>query len=179
MQAKAGVTAIAIAAMLGLAACGGGNETPNLMNIKATDGPDEFGILPPKPLEMPESLASLPEPTPGGENRTDPQPFDDASVALGGKPQARTGGGVPASDGALYAHASRFGVQSGIRQQLASEDLDWRRDNNGRILERLFHVNVYYKAYRKFWLDQQAELARWRAKGARTPSAPPSQDGEE
>ena len=35
-----------------------------------------------------------------------------------------------------------------------SEDLEWRRDNNGRVLERLFNVNVYYKAYRKQRLDQ-------------------------
>jgi hypothetical protein len=39
--------------------------------------------------------------------------------------------------------------RSGIRTTLASEDLQWRRDNNGRILERLFNVNVYYKAYSK------------------------------
>ena len=179
MQARAGVTAIAIVAMLGLAACGDRTKPPTLMNLKATQGPDEFGILPPKPLEMPESLSALPEPTPGGANRTDPQPFDDASVALGGKPQARTGGGVPAADGALYAHAARFGVQGDIRNQLASEDLQWRRDNNGRILERLFNVNVYYKAYSKQRLDQQAELQRWRKLGLRTPSAPPRKPDEE
>lgn len=178
MQAKAGVTAIAGLAMLALAACGNRDKPPELMNIRATEGPDEFAILPPKPLEMPESLSDLPEPTPGGENRTDPKPFDDAAVALGGKPQAKAGG-VPAADGALYAHAGRFGVEGGIRQTLASEDLEWRRDNNGRILERLFNVNVYYKAYKKFWLDQHAELARWRARGARTPSAPPRAPGEE
>ena len=178
MQAKAGVTAIAIVAMLGLAACGSRDKPPSLMNIKATQGPDEFGILPPKPLEMPQSLSDLPEPTPGGANLTDPQPFDDAAIALGGKPQAQAGG-IPAADGALYAHAGRFGVDGGIRQTLAAEDLEWRRDNNGRVLERLFNVNVYFKAYRKQWLDQHAELARWRAKGVRTPSAPPRNEGEE
>ncbi len=178
MRGRAGVTAIAMIAMLGLAACGNRDKPPELMNLRSTEGPDEFGILPPKPLEMPEDLAALPEPTPGGENRTDPKPFDDAAIALGGKPQA-VAGGIPSGDSALYAHASRFGTESGIRQTLAAEDLDWRRDNNGRILERLFNVNVYFKAYRKFWLDQHAELARWRAKGAKTPSAPPRKDGEE
>ena len=176
MRAKAGVTAIAILAMLGLAACGG-NKPPQLMNIRSTGGPDEFGILPPKPLELPEKLGELPEPTPGGDNRTDPRPFDDASIALGGKPQQKAGG-IPSADAALYAHSNRFGTETGIRQTLADEDLKWRRDNNGRVLERLFNVNVYYKAYRKQWLDQQAELIRWRAKGVRTPSAPPPQDGE-
>ncbi len=178
MRARAGVTAIAIAAMLGMAACGNGDKPPQLMNLRATEGPDEFGIVPPKPLEMPESLAELPEPTPGGQNRTDQRPEDDAAIALGGRPQT-VAGGIPSSDGALYAHAARFGTEAGIRATLASEDLEWRRDNNGRILERLFNVNVYFKAYRSFWLDQHAELERWRAKGIRTPSAPPPKEDEQ
>lgn len=176
MRAKAGVTAIAAIAMLALAGCAGKGE-PELMNVRTADGPDEFGIVPPKPLEMPESMAELPQPTPGGGNRTDPRPFDDAITALGGRPQA-TGSGVPAADGALYTHAARFGVEGGIRQVLASEDLEWRRDNNGRILERLFNVNVYYKAYEDQSLDQHAELAYWRRRGLLTPSAPPRADGE-
>ena len=75
-------------------------------------------------------------------------------------------------------HVSCYGVNGGIRSTLASEDLQWRRDNNGRILERLFNVNVYYKAYKDQALDQQAELYRWRKRGAKTPSAPPPQKGE-
>ena len=176
MQAAKGKAIIAVATMLMLAGCGG-NGLPQLMNLRSGQGPDEFGILPPKPLATPESLTDLPEPTPGGANRTDPQPFDEAIVALGGNPAKA--GGIPAGDGALYSHAARFGVEAGIRDTLASEDLQWRRDNNGRILERLFNVNVYFKAYRKQWLDQQAELARWRKVGVKTPSAPPRQDGEE
>jgi hypothetical protein len=177
MRARAGLGAIALGAVLALAACGPRGE-PELMNIRSeTAGPDEFGIVPPKPLEMPEDLAALPEPTPGGENRTDQRPLDDAIVALGGTPRAA--GGIPAGDGGLYSHASRFGVEAGIRTTLAGEDLEWRRDNNGRILERLFNVNVYYKAYRDQSLDQHAELARWRKLGVRTPSAPPRKDNEE
>ncbi len=177
MRSAKGRAIIAVAAMLMLAACGG-DRTPQLMNLRSSgQGPDEFGILPPKPLEMPESLSELPEPTLGGSNRTDPQPLDDAIVALGGKPGAA--GGIPAADGAIYSHAVRFGVEAGIRDTLATEDLQWRRDNNGRILERLFNVNVYFKAYRKQRLDQQAELARWRKAGVRTPSAPPRKANEE
>lgn len=176
MQAVKGRGIIAVATMITLAACGGKGD-PQLMNLRSGPGPDEFAIVPPKPLEMPESLAELPEPTPGGFNRTDPNPEADAAIALGGNPKAA--GGIPAGDSALYAHAGRFGVDGGIRATLASEDLEWRRDNNGRILERLFNVNVYYKAYRKQRLDQQAELARWRALGVRNPSAPPRNPGEE
>ena len=176
MRAVKGRAVIAVAAMVTLAACGG-DRAPQLMNLRSGQGPDEFAIVPPKALEMPQSLSDLPEPTPGGYNRTDQNPEADAAVALGGKPTAA--GGIPAGDSALYAHAARFGVDGGIRATLASEDLKWRRDNDGRPLERLFNVNVYYKAYSKQRLDQQAELARWRALGVRTPSAPPRQVGEE
>lgn len=176
MRAGLGRAIIALSAMLALVACGTGGA-PQLMNLRTGEGPDEFGIVPPKPLAMPESLSELPEPTPGGANRTDRVPEDEAAVALGGRPGAA--GGIPAGDGALYAHAARFGLESGIRATLASEDLQWRRDNNGRILERLFNVNVYYKAYRKQRLDQQAELQRWRQLGIRTPSAPPRKPDEE
>lgn len=175
MRAVTGKAIIAIATMLTLAACAGGD--PQLMNLRTGQGPDEFAIVPPKPLELPESLDALPEPTPNGSNRTDAQPFDDAILALGGKPSAA--GSIPGGDSALYSHAARFGVEAGIRATLASEDLEWRRDNKGRILEQLLNVNVYYKAYRKQRLDQQAELARWRALGVRTPSAPPRKPDEE
>lgn len=173
MRSARVVLAIAGAALLMLAACGGGKDVPNLMNVRSeTNGPDEFSILPPKPLELPEDLAALPEPTPGGENLTDPRPFDDAILALGGKPLAT--GGVPAGDGALYSYATRKGVTAGIRQTLAAEDLEFRQKNDGRLLERIFNVNVYFKAYGKQSLDQYAELERWRRAGARTPSAPPN-----
>jgi hypothetical protein len=176
MQAVKGRAVIAIATMITLAACGGKGD-PQLMNLRSGPGPDEFAIVPPKPLELPENLTELPEPTPGGVNRTDRNPEADAAIALGGKPAAA--GGIPSGDSALYAHAARFGVEGGIRATLAAEDLEWRRANNGRPLERLFNVNVYYQAYRKQRLDQQAELARWRALGVRNPSAPPRKLGEE
>jgi hypothetical protein len=40
-------------------------------------------------------------------------------------------------------------------------------------LERLFNVNVYFKAYKKQELDQYRELERFRRAGIRTPAAPP------
>jgi hypothetical protein len=175
MQSAKGTAVIALSAMFLLVACARGE--PELMNLSSGEGPDEFGIVPPKPLAMPENLAALPEPTPGGVNLADPNPEADAILALGGKPG--TANGIPSGDSALYAHAARYGVEQGIRTTLAAEDLEWRRDNNGRLLERLFNVNVYYKAYRDQSLDQQSELARWRAAGLRTSSAPPRKEGEE
>ncbi|MGB4908683.1 MAG: DUF3035 domain-containing protein, partial [Tabrizicola sp.] len=81
MRAGYGRAVIAVAAMVTLAACGGKGD-PQLMNLRTGQGPDEFAIVPPKALEMPESLADLPEPTPGGFNRTDQTPEADAAVAL-------------------------------------------------------------------------------------------------
>lgn len=173
MQAARGaILAGATALALTLAGCGS-DAAPELMNLQSTgNGPDEFAILPPKPLEMPETLAQLPVPTPGGVNRTDPTPEADAIVALGGRP------GAGSNDAALVAQATRMGVASGIRGQLATEDLEYRRKNDGRLLERVFNVNVYFRAYAPMSLDQHAELARWRRLGVATPSAPPRASGE-
>ena len=155
------------AALLALSACDR-NREPSLLNVKSnTDGPDEFAIVPNKPLQQPETYANLPDPTPGGANRADQTPFADAAVALGGTPN----GGI--RDGGLVNYTSRYGVTPGIRQQLAAEDLEFRRQNDGRVLERLFNVNVYFKAYEKQSLDQYAELERLRRLGVRTVSAPP------
>jgi hypothetical protein len=179
MRAARGVVAVAAGAILLLSACARDAE-PNLMNIRqAGDGPDEFGILPSLPLELPTDLAALPPPTPGGVNRADPTPNADAVAALGGNPGALVARGtaVPAADGALLAQAGRYGITPGIRQTLAAEDLEFRRQNDGRLLERLFNANVYFRAYRPFALDQQRELERWRAAGVRNVSAPPPPDG--
>jgi hypothetical protein len=159
------------AAVLALGACSKTDE-PILMNARASHaGPDEFGILPTKPLEMPENLAALPEPNPGGTNRVDPQPRADVARALGGSPNVALASGT--ADGGIVNHASRFGRDGGIRAQLASEDLEHRQNNRGRVLERLFAVNVYNKAYSFMTLDKYAEVERWRRAGVRTPSAPP------
>lgn len=173
MQAKIGTIGIALAAVLALSACGS-DAQPQLMHLRSsTAGPDEFGILPTKPLQMPPDLAALPDPTPGGASITDPTPEADAVAALGGNPAALTRTGVPQGDGGLLAHAGRFGTNGTIRNALAAEDLDYRRKHDGRLLERLFKVNVYFKAYDPMSLDQHDELERWRRAGVRTPAAPP------
>lgn len=177
MQGRTALLALLGAAML-LSACASGDAPPRLMNLRApSNGPDEFAILPPKALEMPASLSDLPAPTPGGANLTDPDPKADAIAALGGKP-GKPGAGIPAVDAGLVRYAGRYGGSTDIRQQLAAEDLAWREKNSGRLLERLFAVNVYFKAYAPFALDQFAELAYWRQRGVQTPSAPPPKPGE-
>ncbi len=175
MRAATGILAVVT---LALAACSSG-DTPILMNATSnTRGPDEFAILPTKPLELPQDFAALPEPEPGGHNLADPTPQADAVAALGGRPAALEVAAIPAADGAVVGHATRFGVASGIRDQLAAEDVDFRRRNNPRLLERLFNVNTYHRTYREagMTIDRHAELDRWRRAGARTPSAPPDPD---
>lgn len=164
-------TGTLLIAALVLAACAKGE--PRLMNIRSTGtGPDEFAILPTKPIEMPRDFASLPTPTPGGVNRTDLQPRSEAIAALGGRDRG-TNAEVPSSDGAIITAAGRYGVSSNIRETLAREDYEFRDKNRGRILERLFGKSVYYRAYKPMSLDQYTELERLRRLGIRAPAAPP------
>lgn len=169
MQGGFGKTVLAFVGLAILAAC---DSEPNLMNIR-TDSPDEFSILPTKPLEAPEDYTTLPEPTPNGINLADPQPQADAVAALGGNPDRLAPGQIYAGEQTLISYASRYGVPGDIRDVLAAEDLKWRETHNGRLLERLFNVTVYYDSYKAQALDQYLELDRLRAKGVRTPSAPP------
>lgn len=174
MKVRFGIYGGALIAALALSACARGDDVPDLMNIRSQSrSPDEFAILPTKPLTLPEDVSVLPAPTPGGSNITDPSPEADAIAALGGNPDAVKAGKISTSSSALVAHASRFGTASDIRTVLAAEDLEYRRQNDGRLLERLFNVNIYYKAYTPQALDQYAELDRWRKIGLPTVSAPP------
>ncbi len=154
-------------AVLALSACS--NGVPTLMNLRNTEaGPDEFAIVPTRELELPADRASLPTPTPGGANRADPTPEADAIAALGGNINRAAGG----SSG-LISYTSRLGVAADIRATLAAEDEAFRSRNGGRVLERLFNNNVYFRAYRPQSLDRYAELQRLRRAGVQTPSAPP------
>lgn len=163
-----------ISAMLGatalLAAC---SSDPHLMSVRS-DTPDEFSVVPSKPLNMPPDLNMLPAPTPGGGNLTDPTPDADAVAALGGNPGQLAAQGIGAADGALINYASRNGRQADIRAQLAQEDVEWRSHHSRRLLETLARTNVYMRAYKPMMLDSGAELQRWRHAGAQTPSAPPA-----
>jgi hypothetical protein len=138
-----------------------------------SEGPDEFGIQPVGALEQPASFSQLPTPTPGGSNRTDRSAIAEGTKAFGGNvgdPNAP----VPARDGALVRHASRLGVASDIRENLAATDADFRRRKARLTQYRIVPVDRYNQAYRREALDAQAEQRRWRGAGARTPSAPPA-----
>lgn len=166
---QAFIRGIAIAGVVGLSACG----STQLMNIETgQNSPDEFAILPTRPLTMPPDLALLPAPTPDGANITDPNPNADAVAALGGNPVRLADQGVATSDGALVAHAARRGSDPAIRENLAQADADWRSRNKRRPLEALFGTTVYQRAYRPLALDGQSEQQRWQRAGAITQTSP-------
>lgn len=140
--------------------------------VKPGEGPDEFRITPGQPLEQPQDYKALPPPTPQGSNRTDQQPLRDSVAELGGRRPA-DGGAIPGADGAVVNHASRFGRDPAIRQELAAVDEDFRRRRARLTQIRIVPVDRYNQIYRREALNPQREQARWRQAGARTPSAPP------
>lgn len=77
-----------------------------------------------------------------------------------------------ASGGALVARAGP--VDPEVRARLAAEDATYRRQNRGRLLERLFsRDNPDATVYRDVQLDADAEFERVRARGVQVPAAPP------
>lgn len=169
-----GRTRLGLALGLGLMLCAcSGNDGLRQLNTPER-GPDEFRVLPSKPLEAPESYTFLPVPTPGAGNRTDQNPSADAVAALGGNPAALVpGNGIPSGDNAIVTYSSRYGVTANIRQVLAESDAEFRK-RKGRFTNiRIVPVDRYNQAYEEFALDPFSEASRWRRAGIRTPSAPP------
>ncbi len=163
---------LVILTAVGLMACTSGDRPLHDMS-GAGNGPDDFSVLPVAPLVMPDGK-ELPKPTPGGTNLVDPNPKADAIAALGGRASAQVAGGIPARDAALVAGAGRYGTQADIRETLASEDAALRRSARRFSFFGLFGSGSYFGAYARQALDAYAELARFRAAGVATPSAPPA-----
>lgn len=162
-----------VAVVAGLSACSDRDITLHELRLN-DDGPEEFSIVPAKPLETPENTTELPIPTPGGKNRTDLTPEADAVAALGGdstRVEPRSGG-VSRGDGALVNHASRYGRQGDIRQTLADEDLEFRK-RQSLFTWSIQRKDEYYDAYRRMAIDPYYILRLFRKAGVRTPSASP------
>jgi hypothetical protein len=155
----------------------GGCANKGLRQLSASGpGPDEFMILPSKPLTAPKDYDVLPAPTPGGSNLTDQNPTGDAIVALGGRVPSAEATGVPSSDGALVAQASRYGVPANTRTSLAEADAQFRKRQARWSSVRLFKVDRYEQAYRRETLDPHSETGKFRQSGFGTPSSPPRND---
>lgn len=165
---------IILAISLGALLCACASTERPLHDLRAnSEGPDEFSVLPVAPLELPETL-TLPQPTPGGVNRTDPNPVGDAIAALGGSQSAAFAGNVPGSDAALVATTGRFGVTPAIRAELAAADASFRQRRSVGQAFNFLGTDRYFSAYQAQSLDAYSELARFRALGIQTPSAPPA-----
>ena len=170
--------AIIILALVALTACGSrqdvSDQTTSLRELRNPTGtPEEFSIVPAKPLQAPENFTELPQPTPGGTNRTDQTPLKDAVAALGGTPgRLDAQSGVGAGDQALVARVSRFGRSPGIREELAAADLAFRK-RRSIFNWRLIPTDVYNRVYSDQILDSYRALETARRAGVLTPSAPP------
>lgn len=166
-------TIIMVSIALAMTACSSRDGDVTLTRLKnKSDGPDEFAIAPGLPLEEPRSYSELPPPAPGTANRADQTPRADGIAALGGNANA-TATGVAPSDAGLVRHASRYGTDGNIRQTLRAEDVETRRRYGRRNILRIGPRDDYTDAYKRQWLDAQAENERLRRAGVLTPSAPP------
>ncbi len=166
--------ALTLVAALALSACGSYERDITMRLLEqGGEGPDEFGILPSKPLEAPTDYAALPAPTPGQANRTDRNPRAEGIAALGGNAARADAAGVPASDGALVRHASRNGTNPNVRAELAAEDEKFRSRKSRFTKIRIFKQDTYAKAYKRQTLEPYGEWFKYRRSGARTPAAPP------
>lgn len=158
-----------------LAACGGNDSSDDRglverLTLGSFEAPEEFAVLPQKPLEVPEDLSVLPAPTPGAVSRVDLTPETDALIALSGRPLKAP---ATASDAALIANAGQR--QAGIRGQLSAEDEAYRENNRGLLLDRLFGRVSEGDIYARQVLDPEAELLRLRQQGIWVPQLPPSE----
>lgn len=170
MRAVVGLIVVSLA--LGVSGC----SKKGLMDLRHNgNGPDEFMVLPTKPLDMPDRMAALPAPTPGGANRADATPKADAVAALGGRPDALVPQGASAADGALVAQVSRYGVPSNTREVLAEADAKFRKRQARGTRVRLFPVDRYKQAYRRDAIDPFDQAEQFRRAGAETPTSPPKQ----
>ena len=75
------VVALSTFVILALAGCG----EPKLRQLRSSDrGPEEFTVIPVKPLQQPSDYVALPLPSSSVANITDPTPKRDAISVLGG-----------------------------------------------------------------------------------------------
>ncbi len=162
--------ALAAAACV-LSGCQGGGLAGFLRRSGVGSSPDEFLVLPTKPLEMPTDLAALPPPAPGAANLVDPNPDLEAGAALTGHEQ-------PAGTASAAALVARAGpVDPQIRSRLASEDATYRAENRGLFLERIANKDSPdWSIYEDMRLDANAMFILLRNRGVRVPAAPPILD---
>lgn len=169
---------LAATALLALAAaCGSGDSSDDRglverLSLGSFEAPEEFAVLPQKPLTLPDDLNELPVPTPGAASRVDLTPEADALVALSGRAQRAP---ATSSENALLATAGAGQRAPNIRALLAEEDAAYRENNRGLLLDRLFGNVSDGDIYARQVLDAEAELRRLRQQGVWVPQLPPEE----
>jgi hypothetical protein len=156
-----------------IAGCGDGGLAGGLRSSGVGATPDEFMVLPTKPLELPDNLEArpLPPPVTGAANRVDYDPRAEALAGLTGRPTVATANGA--------ALVARVGPGApGIRATLAAEDQVYRSENRGLFFERMFSRDEEALTYRNMTLNSGAEFELLRAQGVRQPPAPPTLLGQ-
>ncbi|KAB7614308.1 DUF3035 domain-containing protein [Amylibacter sp. SFDW26] len=155
-----------------VAACGRGESIFDKNgDFKIRDaGPDEFSIIPTKPLEIPEDTVTLPEPTLGSKNRVDLEPDRDAITALGGNPERLDSELIASDEQALIAAASRSGVPGNIRDQIDADAKVIAKKRKPRFFQRWIGHDGRLQTYKSESLDPVLETDRLRRQGVRTPS---------
>jgi hypothetical protein len=132
--------------------------------------PDEFIVLPRKPLTMPQTIA-LAEPSPGAPSRVEPTPLADARAALGR--QSPQDGGPSAAEQALIAAVGADAADPAVREALTT---DGARDlsDSPYGLEADFGVELtsITRGEPLTREEQEAEAARLRAQGLTVPNTP-------
>lgn len=154
-----------------LSACSGDGTLRN--QTTTGNGPEEFNIVPTKPLQMPPDYNALPVPLPAGMNLVDQRPKADAIEALGGNPRALASTGVPSSDSAVVSYAGRNGIDPQIRATLRQEDADFREREARWSSLKFPNVDRYASAYSRQTLDAASVAEWWRRQGITTPAFPP------
>ncbi len=165
-------TAIILTLAGGLSACNrDGNNGRPLLNLRQSAiAPDEFLVVPQKPLETAVDASVLPKPVPGAESRVTIDFEDNLMAALGGR--MRSSGRVPASEAALVSAArSNGGTTANIRDIMRDEDQAFREARSGKI-DRLAKKRMAVTVYDQMLLDPEAEVLRLQAMGVKTPAIP-------
>ncbi len=150
--------------LFALVGCSENTSDPELVFHKSRGAPDELTLIVYEPIEKPESVTNL---TPPGTTRNfaDPQPKEDIIRLLGSSGEEKVDGRIPDRDSDLLLYTQRMGTDSDIRGILAAEDLEFRRRNQARPLERWANLNIYFAAYSFMSLDSREEYRRLKSEG--------------
>ncbi len=167
------IIAASLAVSITLAGCSGREGvTPDLARYHSKGVPDEFAVVVYNRITTPDRTTTLPEPgTSQSRARQDPEAIVDR--VLGGQSASRRDARTPAADAGLLSHMATRGIHDDIRRITAQEDLRIRRANPGRLLERVFRTDIYYRAYEDMTLDPAIETERLLSSGYRVLAPPP------